>query len=72
VGAKMNEITCDVECVSNDIRNPRLCGKPAICAYVRQETGKVYYRCKKHERGFALTFKNITLEEAIAYEVMND
>jgi hypothetical protein len=67
----MNEITCDVECISNDIRNPRLCGKPAICACLRQETGKVHYRCNKH-RGFTLMLKAITLEEAIVREVINE
>jgi|WetSurMetagenome_2_1015567.scaffolds.fasta_scaffold02344_1 hypothetical protein len=64
-------MTCNVQCVTSDMRHTHKCRKPAICAYINVKTGEIHYRCIKHEKGFSLTLKFITLEEAIVYEVMN-
>jgi hypothetical protein len=54
------------------------CGNLAVVAYLDEVSGNILYRCHLHQlrlengsAGFQETVKQMTVEEAIAHEVMN-
>jgi len=53
------------------------CGNSAVIAYLDTQTNEVLYRCQHHrlrlnEEAFRERMKMLTVDEAIAHEVMND
>jgi hypothetical protein len=53
------------------------CGNSAVIAYLDTQTNEILYRCHQHRlqlegNSFGERMKVMTIDEAVAHEVMND